>query len=422
MKKIKLAAIFVFILWVVSQILVIIFFHDVKQPNDSLSNYIPHALQHCNIGNLYPTKENLYDLYIQSCGYVNFLALLFRILGPTFIGVMFVNLLMNICIVVDIYYLSKRFFSENIACISVILYCLILSNVFVHLYLSSDLASLFFALTGFVLALNRRWYIIILGSLFLGITHTIRPYEIAFVLPVLIYMWKNKVKWSHYIYLIIPYLFVILMMGYYSKNQTGSFITCSSTSNYGNLKIALGDGKNDAGNEIFFEKNNPKYIGTFKGYTFAQKDSIWGEMAKPGLKKNAIKYMLYWPKRILTLYKVDSWSIPSLFEADKPEVKDKAKDKKRAKLEFLFLHTMYSLNYYIIFALFFVSLIINKKSILSEKGLFLLALVIMTCGFSISIAEDRYHYPCVFLLCIWAAYGVDTMLKKRKEKSLLNLK
>ena len=412
-RKIRTFSIVVAILWVIAQIVAFVFFQDIEQGNDPKS-YISHAMQHYHAGTWYPTKANLYDIYIQALGFVNWLILLFRAFGPSIKAVMVVNIIMNVAILYEIYYLSKQFFSLNVAYIAVILYCLIFSNTFIPIHISSDLPSLFFILTGFILALNPKWQIALLGALLLGYSHSIRPYEMAFMVSLLVYFWLHKMPWQRYVLLLVPYFAVILAIGLFSKVQTGYYVTASTSSNYAMVKIALGDGKADAGNGIFYDKESPIYQG-LPDKTFAEKDSIWKERAKPGLKKNGLKYLLFWPKRVFDLYKVDCFSVPSLVSADQIKVRDAAKDRKKAQIEFVFWKSLYSFVYFITLVLFVISLYVNRKSIISEKGLFLLILFVLTCEFSLLISEDRYHYPCVFILCIWAAYGIETKTLKKRD-------
>ena len=201
-------------------------------------------------------------------------------------------------------------------------------------------------------------------------------------------------------------------MGFYCKSQTGEFVTASSTNGFAMIKIALGDGKKDAGNTIFFDKSNPYYQRLPDTYTFAQKDSIWKERAKPGLKEKWFSYMLQMPNRMIHLYKLDSHFIPSLIADDSETALHSSKDKTKAKIKFIFYNTLYSLVYYITIIVFAISLYIRRKEIMTEKGLLLLALIIMTCIFSVIISEYRYHYPCIFLICIWAAFGIDGIFIK----------
>lgn len=402
----------VLLVWIAIQAFALFFMNDMLQWPDARHNYIPNSLWHYNAGSFYPTAHNLYDTYIQAIGYVNYLVVVLHLCG-SLKGAMVMNLMMNIGVIGSIFYIGYRFFNIRVACLSVILYCSLISNVFVPLYIMSDLPSLFFSLVGFCLALHKKWFVVVFGGMMLGVAHTMRPYEVAFLVALILYWTMNKRCILLYIIFFIPYFLVICGTGFYSKVQTGQFVTCSTTNGFGMLKIALGDGKTDAGNGIFSDERSPIYQGLSNSYTFAQKDSIWKERAKPGLKKKGLKYLMYVPLRVYKLYQFDSFFVPSTVRFNKKNLSD---EERRSTIN----HKLYQLSllwnniiYYTIILLFFFSLFINYKSVFSEKGLFLIILFIMTFGFSVYIAEERYHYPCIFILCLWSAYGLETFLKKR---------
>ena len=75
-----------------------------------------------------------------------------------------------------------------------------------------------------------------------------------------------------------------------------------------------------------------------------------------------------------------------------------------------------SIPYYLMILLFISSLIINRKTIFSKKGI-LLIITLLALGYSmISVAELRFHYSFIFVMALWAAYGVDSFLIKKKSQ------
>lgn len=76
-----------------------------------------------------------------------------------------------------------------------------------------------------------------------------------------------------------------------------------------------------------------------------------------------------------------------------------------------------SLVYYVVIFLFFISLLKEKKGIFTNKGYLLLIIILgtlSTCLFSVS---PRYHYPMMFAIIIWAAYGLDKLITAKKNKT-----
>lgn len=399
-------------IWIITQLVVVLKLNNMLQWPDARMNYIPNSLWHFEHGTFYPTAHNLYDNYIQSIGYVNLLVVLLHLFG-SFKAVMMVNVLMNVGIVECIYYLGKKFFSKKVACVAVLLYCLLLSNLFIPLYIMSDLPSLFFSLLGFCLVLRRRWIWVIVGGLLIGYAHTVRFYEIAFVLPLLYYMLKNRYKWYLFFLFLLPYFGVIHSTGIYSRNQTGIYVTSATTNGFGLVKIALGNGKGDVGNKIFSDTTNPNYQGLPDTYSFAQKDSIWKERARPGLKSKALIYTLYFPARVKKLFMRDTFFIPETYRFNSNSCQNAAIG---ARCEALYrLGILYNnLIYYIVIFFFVISLCMCRKDIFLSQGIFLAILSIMVCGFAGYIAEERYHYPCIFIMCLWGAHGIDYVLHKNR--------
>lgn len=393
----------VFLLWVIAQLIIVLTLPDhFLQLPDARNSYIPNSLWHWQHNTFYPTSHNLYDIYIQSLGYVNFLVLVLHSFG-SFKAVMLINILMNIGVVACIYHIGSFFFNKNVGFYAVMLYCLLLSNTFVPIYIMSDLPSLFFSLLGFTLALRNKWYAVFLGGLLLGICHTIRPYEIAFVIALIVFFLMNKRKWVVYILLLLPYVSVIHAAGLYSEKQTKTYVTCSTTDGFGLLKIALGDGKTDAGNGIVSDKADPHYIGIPDSLTFAQKDSLWKAKAMPGLKEKGFKYIINFPLRLLNILKFDTFFVPHplrFFQADTPM--EEIRNSSYHKLWKVGM-VVNNIVYWIILLLFVIAVFVMRNRILSESGIILLILVVMFCGFAVYIAEERYHYPCISLMSIWAA-------------------
>ena len=103
------------ILWVVIQLLLVIIYWDCPQGPDQ-QGYMRHALQNYAIGSTYPSMLNLCDQYLQSPGMVNYLMLQHALFGTTTFTIdKLINILLNIGILANVYYLAKRFFSKSTA-------------------------------------------------------------------------------------------------------------------------------------------------------------------------------------------------------------------------------------------------------------------------------------------------------------------
>ena len=75
-----------------------------------------------------------------------------------------------------------------------------------------------------------------------------------------------------------------------------------------------------------------------------------------------------------------------------------------------------SIVYYVILYLSIISLFKYRKEILSDKGYIILICILGTLATCIFSVSPRYHYPFLFALTIWAAYGIDKFLIKREAE------
>ena len=82
----------------------------------------------------------------------------------------FLNVLLNIGILANIFYLTRYFFNQITAYLSVIIFCLLPTNVFALIWILSELPYLFLALTGFSLSLNKKWFPIVGASILFAST------------------------------------------------------------------------------------------------------------------------------------------------------------------------------------------------------------------------------------------------------------
>jgi hypothetical protein len=63
------------------------------------------------------------------------------------------------------------------------------------------------------------------------------------------------------------------------------------------------------------------------------------------------------------------------------------------------------------FLLFFYALWANRKKNLAEKSIFLVILITGTIITYIFPVGTRYHYPFIFTVIIYAAWGIDTLIE-----------
>ena len=402
------------ILWVVIQLLLVIIYWDCPQGTDQ-QGYMRHALQNYAIGSTYPSMLNLCDQYLQSPGMVNYLMLQHALFGTTTFTIdKLINILLNIGILANVYYLAKRFFSKSTAYCSVILYCIMPTNIFAPIWYLSELPYLCLALTGFSLSLSKKNFVVIFAGVLYGVAHTFRPLVLAFLITSLVYFFVDKRKVSNCICVIIPYLLLLYAIGSHNKSNTGYFVTSSTTGGYNLIMTANDNAHAWPEFSLFADTSNIAYIPNVHKMSFADKDSIYKARAVNWITKHPLRYMSLYVEKIGRLWSGDVWSIPPFSRWDNYDYIRMQPEMEQGRLVLIrrIIQAIEGMPYYALVVLFFYTLYRKRKDILSQKGLFLLILLLGTAGTCLFTVEVRFHYPYLFCLVLWAAYGLSRYLHR----------
>ncbi len=432
MKKWSLSkwTLFVFALWIVAQVIIIVCFWNARPTSDA-NFYVGYAQECYKNGEWYPMQQHLYENFYWAPGHINFLILQLKLFGTINANSIF-NLFMNIGIVYFIYYLSKRFFSLRTACFAVIIYCLILSNATIVAPKMTEIPYTFFALAAFCLCLSlkKRW-LVVAGILFV-IANSIRPMAIIFLLVALVFMFIKKCHWKQYIAVLLPVFALTFLIGYQTEKKIGHFAFQSSTGGI-NLILVANDKATGGWFPMRTDSTSTGYIKNIEKYTFVQRDSIWKHRAIEWIREHPVKYAEGYVKRIFLLYQnapnVGLSSIGRGAAHGDGEIVNahgvivdsngkKVSFKEPSLSEKIFnVFNGIARHFYcsIVLFIFVYSLIVNMKEILSTKGLLLLILFLGTAATCLFAVLPRYHFPLEFAIVIWAAYGIDTYLKKTKQ-------
>lgn len=388
--------------WAILQIILIIVFRSEPFGNDT-NGYVQNTIRCYEEGDIYPRTDNLYDVYIQAPGLINFFLLPIYAIFHHIKVAMFGNLVMNIIILFEVFYLAKRFFSKKTAYISSVTYALILSNIFAPTLIMSEVLYLFLAISGFCLSISNKWYKIIFGALFYAMAYMVKPLVMAFIVATVVYYVVSKYKIRNYVLLAIFCILPLLIVGEYNVKRIGYPALSSSTGGYNLLMTANDKATPLPNHSIYLDKNGIGHAYLVGHYTFAQKDSVWKGMAIKWIKEHPARYMLLCVERVAVMYNKDTWSIPSLFgEIDDPTAAIKTHDRKKI-VQCQIIRMSYSLVYYCVCFIFLVSLFKYRKKIFSKKGVLLLILLLGIGGTCLFPMEHRYHYPYMFIIVIWAS-------------------
>jgi 4-amino-4-deoxy-L-arabinose transferase-like glycosyltransferase len=404
------------VIWVVAQIVLIAFFwgHPLTAGTD-IAAYVSIA-QHCfDSRQWYPMAEDVYSLYIWAPGFINYLILQFQILGTVNFNVI-PNLFMNIIMLFEVYWLGKRFFSKRTGLIAAIIFMLLPSNLFVVLGQRTENPFLFLCLSALCLVFSGKWKYIAFASILFAFANWIRPLAIIFLFASVVYFAITKTKFYSYIALIIPYIIVLFVIGTVTEKKIGYFVYQSTTSGT-NLMMTSHD--KATGTFYSFDDGEIGVIENSHTVTFAEKDSIWKARSLEWIKEHPVKFTLLFLKKIPILYVNDGWAHPykssrsiGRFLAGKDAISIDA------IVDILLKQALSSIPYYLTFAFFFYSLIINRRKIFSVKSVFLVIFITGTLITCIFVVIPRYHYPFLFPVIIYAAWGIDTFIEKLTKKKL----
>jgi 4-amino-4-deoxy-L-arabinose transferase-like glycosyltransferase len=401
-------------IWVVAQIVLIVYFWGHPQFTD-MGAYISIALRCFASKEWYPMAEDIYSIYIWAPGFINYLILQLHIFGTINFNAV-LNLFLNIAMLFEIYYLGKKFFSKRTGLLAAIIFMLLYSNLIIVIGACTEIPFLFLCLSALCLVFSGKYKYIVLGAVLFAFANWIRPLVIIFLFASIVYLIVTKTKFYNYIALVIPYIIVLFVIGTVTEKKIGYFVYQSTTSGINLLMTSHDKAK---GNLYIFDEDDINFfIENSNSVTFAEKDSTWKARSLKWIKEHPVRYIGLFFIKIPILYVHDAWGNMSHFNEKVVIAKYVQGDTslKNAVIKKLLISIAQSMTYYLMLLVFFYALWINRKEILSVKSIFLVILIsgtIITCIFP---TGPRYHYPFLFPVIIYAAWGIDTLIEKLTKK------
>jgi hypothetical protein len=398
------------VVWVIAQTTLIACFWGYPQESDG-GAYISMAQNCFNNGQWYPMAEDVYSTWIWAPGFINYLILQLRIFGVVNFNSIS-NLLLNIAMLLEIYYLGNKFFSKRTGLISVIIFCLLCSNSMVVLNANTEIVFLFLSLSALCLVFSGKWKYVVTAALLFAFANWIRPLAIIFLFASMLYFFIAKAKICNYIALIIPYVLFLFIIGTITEKKIGYFAYQSSTMGF-NLLMTSND--NAKGNYYALGQDSVSFIENENSVTFAEKDSIWRTRALEWIKKHPAKTVVLFFIKIPILYLHDAWAYPTHWGINTTSANlfsDNATSK-NAFIKKLLMQILSSIPFYLTFLLFFYALWVNRRNYFTIKSIFPAIFIIGTFATCVFIGSPRYHYPFMFAVIIYAAWGLDTLIKRK---------
>lgn len=394
-------------------------------PTDDQITYLNNATRSIKAGKWYPSELNLTDGFLFAPGYVNLLILYHHICG-SFAGFGYVNLAMSLVILYYIYALAKRFLCEQAACVSVIIYVCTYSSWYLPIGYFSEVPFVFFMMCALATAIltKTKWINYLLVGIFLGVGNWIRPLAIAYLIGILLYIIVNR----EYVYirvsaLLISTVLTVLSIGYATKTHSGVFVFQSTTSG-----VNLAGSANKYANGLvgfrfiddeFYQERLPKNI---KLLSFKQKDSEMRKIAKEWIFENPVKYISQIPLKSAVLLGFDTWS--ERYERGSGLSSDKEMILKDRLYGVMYIIKLFfkSIVYYATLLMFAMYLWRERCKILNRRNIIAIIPFIVICMTLPFMVTDRYHYPIMPIVMIYAGGMIFLNTDRTKRKDLAGTK
>src|SRR5574344_1322542 len=416
--SLRLTSFSVVTIWIIAQI-ILMFCHFGPQQGD-WGTYIALAHRCYAAGGWYPMQDDLYSKYIFAPGLVNMLIAEARLFGSIAIN-KWLYLLMNIGVLANIYMLARHLFSQRVGYMAAIIYCALYVNWFIALSANTELPFLFLSLSAVSLCVTgggHTWRYIVVGVL-LGLANWIRPLAVIFVLGILAYYVMAR-KWNNNLYLTGAALTVtVLVIGLSAKRSLGRFCCQSTTSGFNLIMTANDKAFGGVDTQIWQDPTSTAYIVNENKRTCFERDSIRMARATAWIKVHPVRYVWLYFKKMPVLMAEDSWSDQRIYGSE--PFMYKYQHGMYTTTEFvkrLSLKLLRSVPYYLMLMLAGFSLWRNRRDVLTMKGWILSFFVIgilLTCLYPV---QPRYHYPFLFPLMIWTAYGADRLISDYQSKKI----
>lgn len=406
---------FIFIVWIVLQyILLIGFWRNMFESWPDEAGYINHANRVVFGGGLYPNNCEFFDIYIQSPGFVNFVLAPFVYIfnDILFIRILFV-ILNSLCLYL-IYKIAIYFFNQRVAFITSLLYACLINNLFVPTIISTELPYVFLCLLGLFLSTKKQYVYTILAAFSFALAYTIRPLIIVYIIPiVLLWFFIDGLKFlfKRLCFFVCFISIPLFVYGIYNKNRVGYPLVTSVTGG-ANLILTGHDMASIQPNyNIWYSKDAGLSHMIWKDSTInaVERDKQWRNLAISHIVHNPLKYLFLCIKRPIVLFNKDTWAMsPILGEWD-----DGHKSMAKGMKYYLIcqvIKTFYSLPYFVVCILFIINVYKRRNSKLDKNCILLLIFglgILVQCLFP---AEHRYHYPYLWIMCVYASFEFDRLL------------
>jgi len=397
-------------LMLVIQILLIVKYWGTVQLSD-YAEYISMAKKCYSNGSWYPMYENIHDDYISAPGLINCYILQLKIFGTLNFN-MLINMLLNLGIIAMLFSFSKKYYSETVAWWSVLIYSILYSTWWIVVPAGTEVIFLALSLFGIWILLNGKPGYAIAAGMCFALSDWVRPLAVIFLCFGIFAFWVDHRKEyckvvARMLMLGAGYVIVVFIIGTMSRSTCGEWITKSSTGGINLAYTANDKAYGGVAATLYSDTTNICYIANRQNMTYAEKDSVWKSRAMNWIHDNPGTYAKLYALKWGGIFAEDAW--PDRAVIDGAGMVDAYVHGHITLPEFM-PHAIKlvskSLIYYILLIVFIVSLYTCRRSLLSRKGIWLLLWAGGVAGTCIFAVSPRYHYPFMFVMVMWSAYGL----------------
>lgn len=364
-----------------------------------------YCVQH---GEWYPAQKDIYHVYILAPTLINYYALQLRMFGSLDYNSL-INLVIACVITYEIWLLTLKLFSRRTAWLAVGVWSLLYSTWTSVVPAATELPFLVLALGGVCLSFSRKWVAVVLAGIAIALANTVRPLVVVFIPLAVAIMYKSHYSLMRYVTAGLACAATVLIVGMAVYAKIGYFVPQSST---GGLNLALTANSSATGNYAAYynDPENEMYIEDMQHRTFAEKDSIWKARSIEWIKEHPGRYARLYLKKLAGMYSHDAVFEGYLYE---DAIGYSASVARGISYRDIMLQKMSkSVWYYCVLAMCLATLVSRRRELLGMKGMVLSVTVLGTAVTALFSTMTRYHYPLMFPVVIWAAYGIS-LLRKR---------
>lgn len=377
-------------------------------------------------GSIYPASFHLYEDYIITPIYINYLLLLLHI-STGFKIIIFGNILLNAIQLFIFTLIIKKIWGEkfiNSAVVSYILYLNFFGLVFFNL---TELLFGVFLLLTIYFYLFKKNMLYILSGISTYLTLGIRPVGWSIIVALVItsiVFYKNKEILKGNIIVALSFCIMLTIAGFTINNSFGHFIF-TSTNGGANLLIGANEDAHGGFTSKVFEKGKAGFIEDIEKRTYYEKNNFWSNAAINWIKENPIRWLLLIPQKFIHIFARDDFAFTEIIGGKEINLFFLCKHfynyselstifqgmtsyQKNIFWLFQILHHIY---YFLLVVLIAFAIRDLFKNPLNVSFIFILGIITISIVIPLLTSGDaRYKYPFILLGLIIATPGFNQII------------